>query len=72
MVVAMRAVRVMQMAVHEKIGVVAVWNSLVAAVHSVLVTIAVSVALVLRCAVVWIVAPDGDAMFIDMVVVDVM
>ena len=68
----MRAMRVVQMTLHEEIGVVTVRNGLVTAIHSVLVLGPVSVTLVLRCAAVWIVPPDGDTMFIDMAIVDVM
>jgi hypothetical protein len=71
-VVAMRAMRVVQMTFDEEIGVVAVRNSLVTAIESVPVLGSVSAALVLRCAAVGILPPDGEAMFIDMAIVDVM
>lgn len=71
MIVAVVAVRMVEVTVHEEVGVVAVWNRFVPAARSMGVVLRVPVAGVRWGAVSGVRAVDGEAMLVDMVAVRV-
>jgi hypothetical protein len=72
MVVAVPAMRVMQMPAHHIIDVISVWRSLVAALRSVSVLMVVAFAIVAGRAVVCVGAANRNAVLIDVTAVNVM
>jgi hypothetical protein len=71
-IVAVGAVRVVQVAVHQIVGVMTVRNRFVSASRAVAVTAIVALALVRRRALLWIGSIDADAALIYVIAVDVM
>ena len=65
MIVAVVAVRVVQMALDEVIGMVAMRHSGVPTIRPVLVALRMSTAIMRRGAVIWIRGIDGQGMFLD-------
>lgn len=70
MIIAVTTVRVMEVSVHEVIGVIAMWNSLVAAARTVLVAFVVPLTSVVRSTAAWMFSINFKDAFIYMLVVN--